>query len=365
VPAPAIARILKKLEVIRSETARLVGGSVVFRAATVIFGAGLVAIAGAGPAAAADQTFPPPSSQPWIYTVPDAPALIYEVGARYWYGWGKTAKDLYAPGGSLMVSRLTYSDVRTHAGEGYARVDHTYGWFLKGYVGAGVIGGGTLTDEDFPPLTVPYSSTKSEQNDGALVYASVDAGFSVLKGGNWRLGAFVGYHYLQEKVSAFGCSQVGSHPLICVPDIPSAFVVINQNNTWHSLRIGVEGDVKFGHRVKLNMEAAWLPYVMLDGADTHWLRIGSTAGDFSGPVPEDGKGWGYQLEAVLSYQLTNHVSLGVGGRYWHMETSGDTHFENHVVGFSASPQPVKWKTDHYGIFLQGSLKFGPYPAGLN
>ena len=335
------------------------------RAAIVILGAALVAVASAPPAAAADQIFPPPSSQPRFYTVADPPAFRYEIGARYWYGWGKTAKDLYDPAGSFMVSRLTYNNLRSHAGEGYARVDHTYGWFLKGYVGAGTIGRGNLRDEDFPPVIDPYSSTISEQNEGALVYGNVDLGFSVVKGAGWRLGAFVGYHYLQEKVSAFGCSQNGVNSLVCVPDIPAQYAVINQNNTWHALRVGLEGDVKLSDRLKLNMEAAWLPYVMLDGADTHWLRIGSFPGDFTGPVPEDGKGWGYQLEAVLSYQLTNNLSFGIGGRYWHLETSGDTHFENHVVGFTAFPQPVKWKSDHYGLFLQGSFKFGPYPGRLN
>jgi hypothetical protein len=46
-----------------------------------------------------------------------------------------------------------------------------------------------------------------------------------------------------------------------------------------------------------------------------------------------------------------------------MQTKGDTHFEGNVIGFTASPQPVEWKTDIYGVFVQGSFKFGPYVAG--
>jgi hypothetical protein len=46
-----------------------------------------------------------------------------------------------------------------------------------------------------------------------------------------------------------------------------------------------------------------------------------------------------------------------------MATSGDTHFEGNVVGQVASPQPVDWKTDIFGVFVQGTFKFGPYPAG--
>ena len=45
-----------------------------------------------------------------------------------------------------------------------------------------------------------------------------------------------------------------------------------------------------------------------------------------------------------------------------MQTKGLTHFEGHINGFEALAQPVDWKTDNYGVFLQTSLKFGPYPV---
>jgi hypothetical protein len=43
-----------------------------------------------------------------------------------------------------------------------------------------------------------------------------------------------------------------------------------------------------------------------------------------------------------------------------MQTRGFTHFENHVIGFTAVPQVLEWKTQNYGVFLQASVKFGPY-----
>jgi hypothetical protein len=54
------------------------------------------------------------------------------------------------------------------------------------------------------------------------------------------------------------------------------------------------------------------------------------------------------------------LSVGVGARYWYMQTRGFTHFENHIVGFTASPQVLEWKTQNFGVFLQASLKLGPY-----
>jgi hypothetical protein len=147
--------------------------------------------------------------------------------------------------------------------------------------------------------------------------------------------------------------------------VPNSIEVISQHNYWQSLRLGLDGSVLIGQRFKLSGEAVWLPYVFLNGADTHWLRIGSAVGDFTGPIPEDGTGQGYQFEALLSYQLTEYGSVGIGARYWHMQTNGNSNFQGNIVGGTGLPQPVDWKTDIYGVFVQGSLKLGPYPVSLH
>jgi len=69
--------------------------------------------------------------------------------------------------------------------------------------------------------------------------------------------------------------------------------------------------------------------VILNGVDNHLLRA-----DLGGGIREDGTGHGYQLEALLSYKITPFSSVGLGGRYWHMESNGNTHFE--VVGGAAA-----------------------------
>jgi hypothetical protein len=62
----------------------------------------------------------------------------------------------------------------------------------------------------------------------------------------------------------------------------------------------------------------------------------------------------------MQYRVTEALSVGFGGRYWHMQTHGLMHFEGHINGASASPQPVEWKVNSFGAFVQLSLKFGPY-----
>ena len=92
--------------------------------------------------------------------------------------------------------------------------------------------------------------------------------------------------------------------------------------------------------------------VWFSDTDNHLLRP-----DLPVPTPEDGLGWGYQLEALLSYQVDNAISIGVGGRYWHMQSKGQTHFENHIAGGGGSPQGVDWQTTMYGLTAQASWAF--------
>ncbi len=291
------------------------------------------------------------------------PAFEGEFGLRYWMNFGETAKNLYNVPGTAMVSRLTYDGLVGHAVEAFGRVDHTSGFYLKGYVGIGIVNRGQLNDEDFPPFLEPYSSTMSDQREGTIAYASADIGFNIFRRPGFRLGAYAGYHYLDQTVSAYGCGQVGANPAICGTQIPNNVLVITQSNHWNSLRLGLDATVKLGGPFSLSLDAAWLPYVKLNGGDSHWLRIGNATGDFTGEVPEDGQGTGYQLEAALAYSVNPNVKVAVGGRYWRMETNGLSHFDNHVVGINASPQPVDWKVESYGVFVQGSFKFGPYPTG--
>ena len=324
-----------------------------------------LSLATAAPVAAADwpaAPVVPVAPANWSYKVVEPPAsFVGEFGLRFWYGRGTTAKDLFDVGGGAMISRLTYSDFDIFAAEGYSRFDFNSGWFLKGYVGGALLSNGKLKDEDFEPFIVPYSATLSRQQDGSAFYGSVDAGFKLVRGPDFHIGAFGGYHFLAETVQGFGCGQVATNPLVCGGGIPDTIAVISQVNRWNSLRVGLEASVDFNSRFRFTVDAAYLPIVWLDGADSHYLRIGPLPGDFTGPIPEDGKGWGYQLEAALNYRLTDIMNVGIGGRYWHMEAKGSTHFEGHIVGFMAAPQPVNWRVDHFGVFFQTSVKLGPYP----
>jgi hypothetical protein len=311
----------------------------------------------------------PVRADDWTFK-PFEPLSTYtaDFGLRAWYGMGSTKKNLFDTAGTALVSRLTYDKFSIVGGEGFTRFDFNNNWYVKGFIGGTGLWDGSLKDEDFnlppPDFTVPYSATTSAQKFGSTFYFNSDVGFNVMRGPDFRVGAFVGYHFLREVVSAYGCAQIASSPEICSPPIPDAIKVISQVNNWNSLRVGADASFDIG-RFRFAAEGAYLPFVQMFGSDAHWLRIDPSntfVGAFTGPIPEDGTGWGYQLEAVLSYRVNEILNFGVGGRYWHMQTSGQSHFEGHVVGVTAFPQGLDWKVDNVGVFLQANLKLGPYPV---
>jgi opacity protein-like surface antigen len=320
--------------------------------------AAVLALAGAGHAAADD----PPLHAAEL-RLPSVPGITWEIGKRTWYSTGRLQKDLFDTTGSVLVSQLTYEHLSGISAEVYFRADHRSGAFAKGYIGGGSVSGGKMNDEDFPPVTVPYSNTRQEHEDGSLVYGSIDLGYMFWqrrgfydRGGpngeaafrpSQRLGAFLGYHHWRERLNTYGCTDV-SAGLICDPAIPTTQNTLDNEAVWRSLRLGLIGETEVGPRVKVTGELAYVRS-WLDNRDFHNLRR-----DLDG-LKEDGTGNGVQAEIIVAYQVSEALSLGLGARWWHLETSdGDSHFEDTPGG--GSPQVVKFNTDRYGVFLQGSYK---------
>jgi opacity protein-like surface antigen len=290
--------------------------------------------------------------------IPQVKMFETEFGLRYWYSTGKTSKNLFDFDGATMLSRLTYSDLTAGTAEGFFRFDDRgSGVFAKAFVGAGGIGSGNLRDEDFPPGISPYSSTNSAQHDGSLLYFAGDVGYDVLWGQNYRVSPFIGYFYEHERVNAFGCQQTAGNPDVCAPAVAGSALTITEDANWNAVRLGVASDVTW-NRFRLSVDAAWLPWVTLASSDSHWLRMQPIPGNFIRAIPEDGNGFtGVQLEAIVSYMVTEHFSLGVGGRYWRFDTRGNAHFENDIYGGAGGMQAIDFSTERYGAFVQGAFKY--------
>ncbi len=260
----------------------------------------------------------------------------FEIGGRYWYSTGRNAYNYYTdPTPSALISRLTYEGLSAHSGEIFFRGDTTSGLFLKGIIGAGAIGGGTLKDEDFAPYTVPYSQTAST-TVGSLSFGIVDLGYSFIRQSRARVGAFVGYGRWNESATAMGCAQLAGSS-ICSPSLDPTLAVVKETDHWDLLRVGVSTDVLISDRWKISADAAYV-WARQNALDQHYFTFGSD--------PSSGKGDGYQIEALLAYQVTDKLALGVGGRLWHLDTTAVDRVN----------QLLTYQTQRYGAFVEATWK---------
>jgi outer membrane protease len=224
---------------------------------------------------------------------------------------------------------------------------------IKGIVGAGS-GGGHMNDEDWglpsPPFAafVPYSNTLSDV-DNRIVYAIVDVGYDWWRGADYKVTPFVGWSYFQQHMKGYGCEQIANPDSDCSVPIPTNVLAITEYDTWNALRLGLAIDLPLAPRLTLGAEAAYLPYVTFNGTDDHVLRTLLS--------PEDGHGAGVQLEAMLSYAVSDAFSVGVGGRYWSMWTSSGT------VNFGGTGQfvPMRYAAEQGQLLVEGKYRFDFLP----
>jgi len=290
---------------------------------------------------AASDTYGTPSSAeaPWT------PGWEFEGGARYWYSSGNFTSSNGST--NALVSRLPYNNLDGHSGELFARLDAPFNAFIKGFIGLGGIANGAMYDEDWAlPSSLAsepsgYEITQSGVN-GSMNYLTLDVGYDVLRGRDHKVGLFVGYNRYQTVLNTQGCEQLVSPGSgVCYPTIPNSTNAITETDTWHSLRVGAAADVELLDRLKLGVDLAYLPYVLVESLDQHKLR--------SLNFPTNGTGNGVQAEIVLSYAVTDAFNIGIGGRYWSMWTAN--------AWLNDYSSYVTLDTQRYGVFLQGSYKF--------
>ena len=291
-----------------------------------------------------------------------------EAGARYVYGWGRFQKDLGTgladgsgvPNG-MMTSRITYHDMQTNTSEVFGRIDTPWNVFVKGFAGVGVTGHGHNNDEDsffhVNGVDVPYTNSFSDKVRGHLNYAVADVGYDFMSGSSHKVGAFVGYSFVDQALNRFNCVQIankegGSCTAPEETPTPPNVVRFQEIDKWHALRVGIASEMMLTDRVKLSGEVAYLPFVHFQGLDNHFRNP-----IVQFPATSNG-GHGVQAEALLSYYVTDRLSFGVGARYWGLWTT-DGQFRFAQVG--DQPGPARFYRaafEQAGVFVQTAYLFG-------
>ncbi len=290
---------------------------------------------------------------------PSSPAQMNgfkaEIGTRAGYSTGSIESRLYTPySPGQLISVLNWSDQAGFSAEVFGRLDHRSGVFVKGTFGGVDIGSSDMTDMDTAEAMYPEpaSKTRSETDNGDAAYFTADLGYTLWDRGGFNLGAFVGYGYYQQNLNAYGCEQLAPGAYDCSE--PDSVLGLSQTERWDALRLGLAGQVNLNERLTLAAEAAWLPYVDYSGTDNHWHRP-----DIN-PLPQFGDGSdSYQLEASLSYAVTENWSVGAGVRYLSLQADGHTVFPSFPeFDVPATEVPETYESTRLTTFLQASYKFG-------
>lgn len=271
-----------------------------------------------------------------------------ELGARYWGSSGMTRWAHNAQGAQPAfgnpTSILTYSNLDANAGELYGRTDFGERWFVKGTIGVGRINTGDFDDEDYFSGQVKFSDTTSSVKGDRIAYGGLDLGLEVWRSRSSReaLAVFVGAQRWTERVNAYGVTAtVGG-----IGPIGNDVLVLTNEVTWTSLRLGLEGRAALGRGLRLTGEVALIPYARLRNEDSHHLR--QSPGDL-GPVPNvitEGHGAGVQAEVELRWAFYDGFEVALGGRYWRLKSVSGT------VSFGGGSFPLVFQeSERSGVTL--------------
>lgn len=272
-----------------------------------------------------------------------------DVGVRYWLSTGETNRAHNAqgvvPSAGNPTSVLLYENLDANVFELFGRQNTRNDLFLKGTVGVGRINRGSFDDEDFAAGQIKFSDTTSSVTQGRIGYGTLDVGRQwVLREGAVTLGVFGGFTQWTEDMDAYGATD---HLGFIGGDVSRDTLLISNKVRWRALRVGFAGDFVIRGSTRLSLDLAFSPYAKVRNEDSHHQRP-----DF-GPVPNvilEGEGWGVQWDAELRHEIRRRTELGVGVRYWHMETTDGTRQLPNVPSFPETPLTELYST-RFGVTL--------------
>ena len=310
----------------------------------------------------------PSTAQQWPNVPPDAligaappKPFSFETGLRYWYSSGTVnfAFTNTNPAFGNPTSTIDWNSLTAHTGEIFARLDHApTGLFVKGLIGSGSIQEGDMIDRDFLVGQLSFSDTSSHVGNGTITYGIIDIGATIAQPApGVRFGAFVGYQYWHDKMTAYGliCNADAVGGMFCGPPgssvYPNSVPVLQYEPTWHAARIGFDGHVQIDNTWSISGELAAVPYARVTNDDSHLLR--QSPADL-GPAPNiitrNDWAWGGEAEVFVNYALTNHIDIGAGLRYWGLfNLRGRVEFG---PDFSVDYPVNRFYQQRYGLLLQ-------------
>jgi hypothetical protein len=239
--------------------------------------------------------------------------------------------------------------------------------------GTGSISGGRGTDTDrFVPdqgSKLEFSKSTSENTGdvrmwGVNFYLN-NRRFGDTKAGPW--GAVFGFlHYednltmkkgvqtVSETFDGSAFPPVGPFPATQVLDSTFDFI-------WNALKVGVTHQAVIKKDLLFDGMLSLYPYVRYTGEGYWNLRAGNNPRDFRRQFPnfthQSTSGYGYEATLGLSYELSEHVQLSGGYRYFYLYANNGTDTVYFADG-STSESNLDWVTvTRHGAYAEVLFKF--------
>ena len=199
-------------------------------------------------------------------------------------------------------------------------------------LGGGRVHDGAFIDDDFflSDYQARFSYTRSEVG-GHVFYGIGDVGYRALQwhepmsGVRGFIDFFAGYQYWEEEYEAFGFKGFFGVLPVSVPvsqSESSSVKGITHTYRFHSLRVGARATIPLGAGLAWRVNAAFLPYTWAELEDIHHLRT-DFAQNPSGRTRANG-GFGYQIDAALTYRAWRGLSVEADYRMWGLEAGKGT-----------------------------------------
>jgi outer membrane immunogenic protein len=268
------------------------------------------------------------------------PRADADLGRRVWLSFGRFNVDRYdAADPNLLATAQTFGGYLGFGAESFSHSRTERGFFQSFVAGVGPLAGGTLVAQHTDATTV------SELARGRMLYRFNDYGYYFARGPRGSLGAFVGTTWLLELYRAFGCAQAAGGTAVCDPAIPASVDYRTNSAFWVAPRIGLATEFVITDRLTFRGEAAVSPLAF------HWSTENQWHSPDMNPIIARGRGFGYQLQAALSYAFTDRFIVSVGGRYWMFHADGSTNGPG-------APQRQSTTSRHFNVFLEAAFFLG-------
>jgi hypothetical protein len=175
----------------------------------------------------------------------------------------------------------------------------------------------------------------------------LESGAALLGSATGRLGAFIDEQAQRARLNVYGC-LIGATGPICSEGLRTNHILLSQKPG----SVGFGGGLQVMDRIRVSGDLVWQPYMSSLAHDSSW-----TMHNMSGVREAGAGGAGFKTEWVLSYDFTNALSAGLGGRY---SLSGPEQVDTRYGTLA----PPKADQRSFGAFFHLNYRFGENASGV-